>query len=132
MTTYKGNQGVVKISTTAIAELTNWSVTVTQGTVEDTALGDTARTYQADGMQAWTAQVAGHYYDGDTNGQAALIEGASLALEFDPRGTSTGTPKLSGTGLVTSIQIGDVAQGAIIPFTAQIQGTGALARATNS
>ena len=132
MTTYKGNAGVAKIGANAIAELTSFSITVTEGTVEDTALGDTARTYMTDGMQAWTASIAGHYYDGDTTGQALIIEGASLSLAFNPRGTATGTPSLSGTGLVTSVQIGEVAQGAVIPFTAQIQGTGALVRAANS
>lgn len=131
MTTYKGNSGVVKIGSNAIAELRSFSVTETEGTVEDTALGDTARTFQADGLTDWTAQVAGHYYDGDTNGQALLLPGASLSLVFNPRGTATGAPTLSGTGLLTSIQVGDVANGAIIPFTAQIKGTGALTHGTN-
>ena len=131
MTTYKGNAGIVKIGANAIAELTSFSVTETEGTVEDTALGDTAHTYLADGMQAWTASVSGHYYDGDTTGQALVVAGASLSLVFHPRGTSTGAPTLSGTGLVTSVQIGEVAQGAVIPFTAQVQGTGALTRGTN-
>lgn len=132
MTTYKGNAGIAQIGANTIAELTSFSVTETEGTVEDTSLGDTARTYLTDGMQAWTADVAGHYYDGDTTGQALMVAGASLGLVFNPRGTATGAPKLSGTGLVTSIKIGDVAQGAVIPFTASIQGTGALVRAANA
>jgi hypothetical protein len=131
MTTTKGNAGVVKISTNAIAELTSWSITETEGTVEDTALGDAAHTYLADGLQGWTAQIQGHYYDGDTNGQALLVAGASLSLSLSYAGTGTGTQKFSGTGLVTSIQVGDVANAQIVPFTAQIQGTGALTRGTN-
>lgn len=131
MTTTKGNAGVVKIATNSIAELTSFSITETEGTVEDTALNDTAHTYVADGLQGWTAQISGHYYDGDTNGQALMVAGASLSFVFNYAGTGTGTQKLSGTGLVTSIQIGDVVNAAIVPFTAQIQGTGALSRGTN-
>lgn len=132
MTTLIGNSGVVKIAANAIAELTGFSVTETQGTAEDTALGDTARTYLADGMQAWTASVTGHYYPGDTNGQALIIAGASLSLVFNFAGTGTGTQKLSGTGIVTQVQFGELQNGQVIPFSAQFQGSGALTRGTNS
>ena len=132
MSTTKGNSGVVKIAANAIAELTSFSVTETMGTAEDTALGDTARTYVSDGMQAWTASVSGHYYPEDTNGQALIVSGATLALEFHFAGTGTGKQKLSGDGIVTQVQFGELQNGQIIPFSAQVQGTGALARGTNS
>lgn len=132
MTTYRGNAGVVKIGANAIAELTGFTITETGGTAEDTALGDTARTYLADGLPTWSATISGHWFLGDTNGQDLLVIGASLSLSFNPIGTGTGAKKLDGTGLVTQVQHGEVGNGAIIPFSAQVQGTGALVRGANS
>lgn len=132
MATIKGNSGVVKIAANAIAELTGFTITETGGTAEDTALGDTARTYLADGLPTWTATINGHWYLGDTNGQALIVIGASLGLSFNPAGTGSGTSKLDGTGIVTQVQHGEIGNGAVVPFSAQVQGTGALARGTNS
>ncbi len=131
MTTYKGNSGVVKIASNSIAELTSFSITETEGTTEDTALGDTARTFMADGLQAWSGQVSGHYYPGDTNGQALIVAGADLAWTFNFLGTGVGTQKLSGNAIVTQVQFGELQNGQVIPFSAQIQGNGALTRGTN-
>lgn len=132
MTTYKGNSGVVKIGANAVAEMTDFAVTETEGTVEDTVLGDTARTHVADGLSTWTASINCRHYPGDTNGQALALPGASLGLEFHPLGTGSGTEKLSGTGIVTSRQVGAVANGQIIPLAIQVQGTGALTHGTNA
>lgn len=131
MTTYKGNSGVVKIGSTAIAELTGFTITETVGTAEDTALGDTARTYVSDDLPTWTAAISGHWFLGDTTGQALLVVGASLSLSFSPAGTTTGLKKLDGTGIITQVQHGEVGNGQIVPFSAQVQGTGALTRGTN-
>lgn len=132
MTTIKGNSGVVKIGANAIAELTGFTITETGGTAEDTALGDAARTYLADGLPTWTATVNGHWYLGDTNGQALIVIGASLSLSFNPAGTGAGTDKLDGTGIVTQVQHGEIGNGAVVPFSAQVQGSGALTRGTNA
>lgn len=131
MTTYKGNSGVVRQSTYSIAELTGFTVTETMGTTEDTALGDTARSFLADGLQAWSASVEGHYYPGDTNGQATIVAGAELNWSFNFIGTGTGTQKFSGAGIITQLQVGQLQNGQPIPFSAQIQGNGALTRGTN-
>ena len=134
MTTYKGNSGVVKVGAvpTAIAEMTQFSVTEVVGTVEDTALGDTARTHVSDDLPDWNGSINCHYFPGDTNGQAALLVGTTIACEFHPIGTTTGREKLSGTGIITSRQVGDVANAAIVPLVLQVKGTGALVHGVNS
>lgn len=128
MTTHKGNGGVVKVATNAVGELTSWSITETQGTTEDTSLGDIARTYLPDGLQAWSGSMVGHYDPSDTTGQAALVAGATLAGEFFSDGTGSGKKKFAGSLIVTSVQIGEVSNGVVVPWTAQFQGSGALAR----
>lgn len=134
MTTHKGNSGVVRVggTPTAIAEITSFSVTETEGTVEDTVLGDAARTHMPDELPDWSGTVNCHYYPGDTNGQAACLIGESLAFEFATEGTANGKNKLSGTGIITSRQIGDVANAAIVPLVLQVKGTGALTHGTYS
>lgn len=131
MTTYIGNSGVVKQSTYTIGEITGFTVTETVGTAEDTALGDTARTYKSDQLPTWTASIEGHYFPGDTNGQAVIVSGATLNLEFHFLGTGTGTKKYSGAGIVTQRQFGQLQNGEIIPFSAQFQGSGPLTEGTN-
>ncbi len=134
MATHKGNSGVVRVgeSPTAIAEITSWSLTETAGTVEDTAMGDAAKTFVSDDLPTWSATVNCHFYPGDTNGQEVLQVGDSLAFEFGSEGTASGKNKRSGTGIITSRQEGDVANAAIVPLIVQVQGTGALTRGTYS
>lgn len=132
MTTYKGNTGVVKIGANAIAEITSFSITETEGTVEDTALGDTARTYVADELPTFSGTINCHHFPTDTNGQALLLVGDSLSFEVSPIGTATGREKLSGSGIITSRQVGDVTNAAIVPLVVQFQGTGVLTHGTHS
>ena len=47
MATFKGSDGVVKIIGNAIAEIRSFSVEQTADTIEDTKMGDTARTYKS-------------------------------------------------------------------------------------
>lgn len=134
MTTHKGNGGVARVggTPTIIAELEEWSLTETEGTVEDTVMGDTARTYVPDGLPTWTASITAKYYPGDTNGQAVCLIGESLAFEFGSEGTANGANKLTGTGIITSRQVGPVANASIVQLQLQIQGTGALTHGTYS
>ncbi len=134
MTAYKGNTGVVKVgaSPTAIAEITSFSVTEVAGTVEDTVLGDTAKTHQSDDLPDWSASINCNHFPTDTNGQAVLLPGTTIACEFYPIGTANGREKLSGTGIITSRQVGEVANAAIVPLILQVKGSGALAHGTAS
>ena len=47
MATFAGSGGVLKIGSNAIAEVRSYSIDETMDTLEDTAMGDTARTYKA-------------------------------------------------------------------------------------
>lgn len=132
MTTYKGNSGVVKIGANAIAEITSFSITETEGTVEDTAMGDAAKTFVPDELPSWSGSVNCHYFPTDTNGQALCLVGETLSFEFSPIGTTTGRAKMSGSAIITSRQVGDVALASIVPLTLQLQGTGAFTHGTHS
>ena len=46
MATHKGSEGVVKVGSNTVAEVRDWSITITSDPVEDTTMGDSARTYK--------------------------------------------------------------------------------------
>lgn len=129
MTVYRGNSGVLKLgaSLTAVAELTGFTITGTGGTLDDTSQGDAARTFVPDGLTSWSGSMTGHYFPGDTGGRAVVVEGALLAMEAAPLGDGVLLGKMTGSIIITSIEIGSN-NGAIVPFTAQFQGTGPLDR----
>lgn len=133
MTTYRGNAGVLKVGAapTAVAELTGFTIQTTVGMLDDTAQGDTARTHKSDQLPDFSGSMRGHYFPGDTNGQAVVIEAAELAFEGTPIGTTTGLVKLSGDIIISGVTITSD-NGAIVGFEATFQGTGGLTRGTNS
>lgn len=129
MTTYRGNTGVLKLGAvpTAVAELTGFTIQTTIGMLDDTAQGDTARTHKSDALPDFSGSMRGHYFPGDTNGQAAVVEGAELAFEGSPIGTTAGNEKLSGDIIVTGVTVTSD-NGAIVGFEASFQGSGGLTR----
>ena len=47
MANHKGSEGTVKVGANAVAEIKSYSLTETADTIEDTVMGDSARTYQS-------------------------------------------------------------------------------------
>ena len=47
MANHAATAGLVKIGSTTIGELRSYSLSETAGTIEDTTLGDTSKTYKA-------------------------------------------------------------------------------------
>ena len=47
MATYKGSEGIVKVDTNTVAEIRSYSIEESADTLEDTAMGDGARTYKS-------------------------------------------------------------------------------------
>lgn len=133
MSTYRGNDGVLKLgaSPTPVAELTGWTINTTIGMLDDTAQGDTARTHKSDALPDFSGSMRGHYFPGDTNGQQVVVEGAELAFEGSPIGTVTGRSKLSGNIIVSGVTITSN-NGEIVGFEATFQGSGGLNRGTHT
>lgn len=130
MTTYRGNAGVLKVATNAVAELTGFTISTTIGMLDDTAQGDAARTHMDDGLPDFSGTLRGHYFPTDT-AQTAIVEGADLALEASPIGTTTGLVKLTGNIIITGLTITSN-NGEVVGFEASFQGTGGLTRGTHS
>lgn len=123
MATFSGSAGVVKAGGDAIGEIRSFTVDQTGDTVEDTAMGDAARSYKAT-LNTFTASVDALFDDTDT-AQTAMTIGASLAFLFQPEGSGSGAYQLSGTGLVTGISQTQSFDG-LVERSFTVQGTGAL------
>lgn len=125
MATHIGNEGQVKIGTsTAIAEVTSFSVTETGVVADDSELADTADTH-IPGSTAWTAEIECNWDETDTSGQGALRAGAAVALKLYPEGSTTGDKFYSGNATVTSFSV-SVGRNATTKASFSCVGNGAL------
>ena len=128
MANHTGSSGVVKIGTNTVAEVRSFTINTTAELLEDTTLTDTSKTYQV-GKKGATVSVECFWDETDTNGQIALAEGSSVALDLFPEGTDSSDYYYSGTWLVTGTSISIPTDG-IIEATFDATLTGALSRST--
>ena len=124
MATHTGSEGTVKVGANAIAEIRSYSIEQTADTTEDTTMGDTWRTHKTT-LKAWSGTVDVYWDETDTNGQATLVPGAEVTVNFYPEGSTTGDVYLTGTAIVTGKTISASFDG-MIESTITLQGTGAL------
>ncbi len=47
MANHKGSEGYVKVGANTVAEVRDWSLTISSDTVADNTMGDSARTHKA-------------------------------------------------------------------------------------
>lgn len=123
MATFSGSAGVVKAGGNAIGEIRSFTVDQTGDTVEDTAMGDTTRSFKAT-LNTFTASIDALFDDTDT-AQTAMTIGSSLAFLFQPEGSGSGAYQLSGSGIVTGISQSQSFDG-LVERSFTVQGTGAL------
>jgi len=94
----------------------------------DSALTDTSKSFQV-GKKGATASVECFWDETDTNGQIAIAEGSSVALNLYPEGATSGDYYYSGTYLITANSVSVPTDG-IIEATFSATLTGALTRGT--
>ena len=123
MATFKGNDGVVLIGTDVMAEVISFSVDETADTIEDTVMGDTAKTYKAS-FKDFTATIETYFDDTDT-AQQAVTAGDTVVVKLQMEGNTSSDHQLTGSAIVTSRSIGVTSDG-INTATYSLQGTGGL------
>ena len=94
MATFSGSAGVVKAGGSAIGEIRSFTVDQTGDTVEDTAMGDSTRSFKAT-LNTFTASIDALFDENDT-AQIAMTIGTELAFLFQPEGSGSGAYQLSG------------------------------------
>lgn len=133
MATNKGSSGVVKIaasggSAAVVGEVRSYSIDTTADTVEDTVMGDTARTYLPS-LTSATLSVECYWDDGDAQ-QLVLDEGTDIDWEIHPTGTGAGEKYYSGGGVVTAKTITASFDG-MVEASFSVQVSGAVTESTN-
>ena len=127
MATFKGNEGTVLSGSDAVAEIRSFSVSETADVIEDTVMGDSAKSYVASFTDA-TATVECYFDDTDT-AQNSFTVGSSVTLNLQMEGNTSGDHKLSGTALITGRDISVAADG-MVEATFSMQVTGGLTEGT--
>ena len=132
MATTTGSSGVVKLdvdggTVVAVGEVRSFSIETSADTIEDSVIGDSARTYQA-GLENSTVSIE-CYWDGADAKQLVLDGRANIDFEIYPTGTGTGNKYYSGGGIVTSKSI-NVSFDGMVEASFTIQVSGAVTEAT--
>ena len=128
MATHTGSEGTVKVGSNAIAEIRSFSIEESADTLEDTTMGDAARTYKPS-LTSWSGSVEVYWDETDTNGQVALTVGAEVTLNVYPEGSTTGDSYLTGSAIVTGRTINSSFDG-MVEASITVQGNGALTAGT--
>jgi len=126
---HHGKEGVVKAGSTVVGGVTGFTIDTTADVVEDTSLGNSAKTYLA-GRTAFSGSIDMHYDEGDT-AQETLDVGATIAFTLLPEGNTSGDQSFAGSGIITSMSVGVTLDG-VSTRSVAFQGTGALTIGTVS
>ena len=127
MATHTGSEGLIKIANDTLGELRSYSLETTGDTIEDTSMGDSARTYKA-GLTAWSG-TASLYFDEADTAQTALTVGSTITIKVAFEGTSSGDKFYEGSAIVTGKSVSASFDGLVeseISFT----GNGTLSLST--
>jgi hypothetical protein len=128
MATFAGSGGVIKIGSAAVAEVRSYSIDETMDTLEDTAMGDTSRTFKAS-LKSFSGSADVFFDDTDSSGQGALTVGSTGSISVLMEGDTSGDHSLIGSILVTGRTISGSFDG-MVEASITFQGTGALTEGT--
>lgn len=93
MPTATGNSGSITIDANTVIELRSWTFEENAEQIDDTVMGDTAKTSKS-GLATASGTIEA-FYDETNADQEALAAGVSGALILYPKGTATGMPRIS-------------------------------------
>jgi predicted secreted protein len=128
MATHKGSEGVVKVGANTVAEVRTWTIAESADTLEDTAMGDTARTFKSS-LTTFTGSLDVFWDETDTTGQGALTIGAEVTFAVFPEGDASTDTYYTGTAIVTEVSRTAAFDG-LVEASISLQGTGALSEST--
>lgn len=128
MANHKGSEGTVKVGSNAVAEIKSYSITETADTIEDTVMGDAARTYKPS-LTSFSGSLDVLWDETDTTGQGALTVGSEVTLNVYPEGSTSGDTYFTGSAIVTSVAVSGSFDG-LVTASISVQGNGALSTTT--
>ena len=127
MANHKGSEGTVHVGTDAVAEIKSYSFNETANTIDDTTIGNDAKTVKA-GQTSFSGSVDVFWDEADT-AQIAMTAGAEITIKFYPEGTASTGKYYTGSAIVTSIDRSATIDG-MVEASYGVTGNGALTLAT--
>jgi hypothetical protein len=127
MATHTGSEGTLKVGANTIGEIRSFSISESADTLEDTSMGDVARTYKSS-LTTFTGSVDVFWDEADA-GQMAMTVGASVTFSAYPEGATAGDNYYTGSAIVTGLTINSSFDG-MVEASITLQGTGVLALST--
>jgi hypothetical protein len=100
MANHTGSEGVVKVGANTVAEVRDWSLSETADTIEDTSMGDSARTRKT-GLTSASGSISAFWDESDTTGQGAMTVGSEVTLNLYPEGATSGDTYASLSAIIT-------------------------------
>lgn len=127
MATHLGKEGYLKVSTTTVAEVRDYTLSQSAGTVDDTVIGDEWTTNKVT-QKSWTCSGSLFWDETDT-GQLALTVGATVTLNLYPEGVASTATYFGGAANITQFDI-TARHDSMVEASFSAQGTGALSTLT--
>lgn len=115
MANHKGSEGYVKVGSNTVSEVRDWSLTISSDTVEDTTMGDSARTYKPS-LTSASGSVTCYWDETDSTGQGAMAAGSEITLNLYPEGSTTGDTYYTMSAIITE-------EGASASFDGMVEAT---------
>jgi predicted secreted protein len=128
MATHKGSEGIVKVGSNSVAEIRSYSIEESADTLEDTSMGDSARTYKPS-LTSFSGSLDVFWDETDTSGQGALSIGSEVTLNVYPEGDASGDTYYTGSAIVTGVSRTGAFDG-LVEASISVQGNGALTETT--
>jgi predicted secreted protein len=128
MATHKGSEGTVKVGANSVAEIRSYSIEESADTLEDTSMGDSARTYKPS-LTSFSGSLDVFWDETDTDGQGALTIGSEVTLNVYPEGDTAGDSYYTGSAIVTGVSRSASFDG-LVEASISVQGNGALTSTT--
>lgn len=91
-----------------VGELTDYEVSWTQTMINATSHASGGHAEKIAGVDDWSATINALYIFADAGQadiQTALTSNAVLQFRFDPNGTGTGKPRITGTGIPSAWKV---------------------------
>jgi hypothetical protein len=127
MATHAGSEGVVFSGSNQVNQIRSYTISETGETLEDTSMGDAARTYIAS-LKTFTGSLDVFWDETDT-GQGDLDIGSTITLNLYPEGNASGDTYYTGSAIVTEKSITASFDG-LVEMSVSVQGTGVLSETT--
>ena len=127
MATHKGSEGIIKVGSDSVLEIRSYSIEESADTLEDTSMGDSARTYKPS-LTSFSGSLDVFWDETDT-GQGALSIGSEVTLNVYPEGDASGDTYYTGSAIVTGVSRTGAFDG-LVEASISVQGNGALTETT--